>query len=132
MNGENLEDDTYTGPTPRYAIMAMLADDVTREELLPYLIRSLSQIADIDAVEPNDLLRVRDGGEWDRDWCAISEYGVSEDEVGFLLSDVPTEALVNAMNVAMSVALNQLVEDNQVEFTAYTNMALFNLLGQHD
>lgn len=113
------EDDSWDGPTPRYAVVATVDPDEPAEGVQIYLTHAIAQLIDasIDVGRPG-LLSFPAGSEWERDWETISSLGMTETEVSLILSGIGDRELLGVTNMAMGLAVNSLIEREGPTFFA--------------
>ena len=64
------------------------------------------------------------GSDWDRDWQAISALGMTETEVSLILSGTDEREMLGVTNMAMGIAVNQLIErEGPVFFASVAGIA---------
>ena len=119
------EDESWDGPTPRYAVVATVDPDEPSEGVQIYLAHTIAQLIDasIDAGKP-DFLSFPAGSDWDRDWSTISALGMTEAEVSLILSGTDEREMLGVTNMAMGLAVNQLIErEGPVFFASVAGIA---------
>lgn len=128
-------DPDWNGPMPEYETYAMLGDGVTREELIVYFSRVISQIIDLSCElqrsGESEGLDFPEDSVWNRDWQTISACGMTESEVSFLLSDLDGLALHNMTNLALGVALDKTLMDCGPLFHTYVASTLLGIVARN-
>lgn len=108
-------DASWTGPTPKYETFAMLDKSVSRQELIVYFSHVVAQVIDAVCAErragDRRELTFPEDSPWNRDWDTISAFGMTETEVSLLLSDIDGDALRNMTNLALGIALDQVMAE---------------------
>jgi len=123
---------SWKGPMPQYEATITLDASVSREDLLMYFSHTMAQVIDASfeaAIEEGQApLRFPEGSPWDRNWESISSMGMTETEVSFLLSDLDGDALRNMANLAMGVALDQVLAEYGPAFMLYATATLLGMV----
>lgn len=126
------EDESWDGPTPRYAVIATLDEDTSAEDVIVYLSHTIAQLIDagVDTGKLAEVFEFLPGSEWDRDWDDISGIGMTETEVSFILSGMPREELIGLTNIALGLSVDSLIRRHGPTFFMTTAALFVNLLSR--
>lgn len=120
-------DEAWDGPTPDFETYALIAPDVSREELLVYFSHVIAQLIDA-RTEMRLPLALPEDSPWQRDWATISAMGVTEEEVSFLLSDIDGDALTNMATLALGLAIDRTLEQSGPSFTIHLAASMLGIV----